>query len=236
MLRAELQQAYSEQQMMMARFEKRNVDQHTRLIQIMQQSNQIALMLYSQNADFTFDMAYACQAATEQYHTLKSYHAPYDKIIERLNSEIERYDALIKTLQNLPPRMMSDSDFAHIPDSIRQRMPKMMLDTAGKHLYILDKQGLEDREACVKYATALRDNFIKMLENVEMDQEHYERVSKRVEKLNAYAMSKYENIQKNIFVNGGDNYFKTLKRLKMFYLVAKKDVDDKYKPFSRASE
>ena len=235
-LRAELQQAYSEQQMMMARFEKRNVDQHTRLIQIMQQSNQIALMLYSQNADFTFDMAYACQAATEQYHTLKSYHAPYDKIIERLNSEIERYDALIKTLQNLPPRMMSDSDFAHIPDSIRQRMPKMMLDTAGKHLYILDKQGLEDREACVKYATALRDNFIKMLENVEMDQEHYERVSKRVEKLNAYAMSKYENIQKNIFVNGGDNYFKTLKRLKMFYLVAKKDVDDKYKPFSRASE
>ena len=75
-LRSELQQAYNEQQMMMARFEKRNMDQHTRLIQIMQQSNQIALMLYSQNADFTFDMTYACQAATEQYHKLKSYHAP----------------------------------------------------------------------------------------------------------------------------------------------------------------
>ena len=65
-LRAELQQAYNEQQMMMARFEKRNTDQHTNLIRMMQQSNQIALMLYSQNADFTFDMAYACQAATEQ--------------------------------------------------------------------------------------------------------------------------------------------------------------------------
>ena len=64
-LRAELQQAYNEQQMMMARFEKRNTDQHTNLIRMMQQSNQIALMLYSQNADFTFDMAYACQAATE---------------------------------------------------------------------------------------------------------------------------------------------------------------------------
>ena len=45
-LRSELQQAYNEQQMMMARFEKRNMDQHTRLLQIMQQSNQIALMLY----------------------------------------------------------------------------------------------------------------------------------------------------------------------------------------------
>ena len=235
-LRAELQQAYSEQQMMMARFEKRNMDQHTRLIQIMQQSNQIALMLYSQNADFTFDMTYACQAATEQYHKLKSYHAPYNKIIERLNSEIERYDALIKTLQNLPPRMMSDSDLMQIPDSIRQRFAKMTLDTTGKNLYILDDQALKDREACVKYATALRDNYKIMLENVELDKEHYERVSKRVEKLNAYAQSKYESIQKSIFVNGGENYFQTLRRFKMHYSIAKKDVDDKYKPFSRASE
>ena len=235
-LRAELQQAYSEQQMMMARFEKRNVDQHTRLIQIMQQSNQIALMLYSQNADFTFDMTYACQAATEQYHKMKSYHAPYNKIIERLNSEIERYDALIKTLQNLPPRMMSDSDLMQIPDSIRERFSKMALDTTGKNLYILDDQALEDREACVKYATALRDNYKKMLENVELDKEHYEKVSKRVEKLNAYALSKYENIQKNIFVNGSGNYFQTIKRFRMYYSLAKKDVDDKYKPFSRASE
>ena len=235
-LRSELQQAYNEQQMMMARFEKRNMDQHTRLIQIMQQSNQIALMLYSQNADFTFDMTYACQAATEQYHKLKSYHAPYNKIIERLNAEIERYDALIQTLKRLPPRIMSDSDFVQIPDSIRQRLPKMMLDTAGKNLYILDKQGLEDRAACVEYATALRDNYKKMLENVEMDQEHYERVTKRVEKLNAYALSKYEHIQKNIFVNGGENYFQTIKRFRMHYLIAKKDVDDKYKPFKRNSE
>ncbi|MBR4913575.1 MAG: mechanosensitive ion channel family protein [Bacteroidales bacterium] len=235
-LRSELQQAYNEQQMMMARFEKRNMDQHTRLIQIMQQSNQIALMLYSQNADFTFDMTYACQAATEQYHKLKSYHAPYNKIIERLNAEIERYDALIQTLKRLPPRMMSDSDFVQIPDSIRQRLPKMMLDTTGKNLYILDKQGLEDRAACVEYATALRDNYKKMLENVEMDQEHYERVTKRVEKLNAYALSKYEHIQKNIFVNGGENYFQTIKRFRMHYLIAKKDVDDKYKPFKRNSE
>ena len=221
-LRSELQQAYNEQQMMMARFEKRNMDQHTRLIQIMH--------------DFTFDMTYACQAATEQYHKLKSYHAPYNKIIERLNAEIERYDALIQTLKRLPPRMMSDSDFVQIPDSIRQRLPKMMLDTTGKNLYILDKQGLEDRAACVEYATALRDNYKKMLENVEMDQEHYERVTKRVEKLNAYALSKYEHIQKNIFVNGGENYFQTIKRFRMHYLIAKKDVDDKYKPFKRNSE
>ncbi|MBO7630028.1 MAG: mechanosensitive ion channel, partial [Bacteroidales bacterium] len=40
----------------------------------------------------------------------------------------------------------------------------------------------------------------------------------------------------NIFVNGGNNYFHTLKRFKRYLAVAKKDVDDKYKPFQQESE
>ncbi len=234
-LRAELTQAYNEQKAMMARFESRNVEQHSRLVRMMQNSNQIALMLYSQNADFTLDMAYACQAATEQYRNLKLYHAPYDKMKERINNEIERYDALIKTLQNLPPRMLPNGELGGLPDSIRAALPKVMLDTATKNLYILDKQALEDREKCVEYATALRDNYKKMLENVELDQEHYEKVTERMGKLNAYALSKYEAIQKNIFVNG-NNYFQTLKRFRWHAALAKKDANDRYKAFSQKSE
>lgn len=184
-LRGELELAYNEQQAIMARFEKRNVEQHKRLIGMLQKSNQIALMLYSQNTDFTFDMAYACQAATEQYRTLRLYHAPYDKMIERINSEIERYDALIITLKRLPPRVMPDSLVLQMADSMRAMLPKVVLDTAAKNLYILDEQGIADREACLEYATALRDNYVKMLESVELDKEHYQKVTERVEKLNA---------------------------------------------------
>ena len=235
-LRAELAQAYNEQQAIMARFEKRNVEQHSRLVHLMQSSNQIALMLFSQNSDFTLDMAYACQAATEQYRKLKTYHAPYDKMKERINSEIERYDALIKTLENLPPRVLPNGELGGLPDSVREMLPKVVLDTATKNLYILDKQGLEDREACLDYAIALRDNFIRMLENVELDQEYYERVTERMGKLNAFAMSRYEQIQNNIFKNGGGNYFQTIKRLRLYYMLAKKDLGDRYKPFERKSE
>ena len=87
-LRAELEQAYNEQQSIMAMFEKRNVEQHANLVRMMQNSNQIALMLYSQNSDFTFDMTYACQAAIAQYQQLKERRMPYNKIKERLMSEI----------------------------------------------------------------------------------------------------------------------------------------------------
>ena len=235
-LRAELERSYNEQQQLMARFDKRNMEQHASLIEMMQKSNQIALMLYSQNSDFTFDMAYACQEATEQYRTLKNRHLPYNKMIERIQSEIERYDALILALQNLPPRLLPNGEIAKMPDSIRMKMPKMVLDTSKLAPYILDKQALDDRAACVEYATALRDNYKTMLESIERDKEHYERVTKRVEKLNAYALSRYDKIQKNIFVNGSGNYFTTLKRFRWNYLIAKKDVDDKYKPLKRNSE
>ncbi len=235
-LRAELEQSYNEQQALMEMYKKRYVDQHTALVRMMQQSNQIALMLYSQSADFTFDMAYACQAATEQYRSMKERHMPYNKMIERLQAEIERYDALIQTLLNLPPRLLPNGELATAPDSIKALLPKVVFDTAHKSLYILDEQGLADREACLDYASALRDNYVTMLENLERDQEHYEMVTRRVEKLNAYALAKYDHIQKNIFVNGGNNYFQTLKRFKRYLAVAKKDVDDKYKPFQRESE
>lgn len=235
-LRAELAQTYNEQKTLMAMFEKRNVDQHANLIRMMQNSNQIALMLYSQNSDFTFDMAYACQAATEQYRQLRMRHMPYNKMIERLKTEIERYDALILTLENLPPRMLPNGELTMAPDSLQKLLPKMVLDTSKNLLYVLDGKGLEDREACVDFATAIRDNYLALLEKVELDREHYNKVTKRVEKLNAYAMSRYEKIQNNIFVNGGNNYFQTIKRFRMNYMIAKKDVDDRYKPFKTASE
>ena len=235
-LRAELEQSYNEQQAMMEMYKKRYIDQHTALVLMMQQSNQIALMLYSQNADFTFDMAYACQAATEQYRSMKERHMPYNKMIERLQTDIERYDALIQTLLNLPPRLLPNGELAKAPDSLKAMLPKMVFDTAHKSLYILDEQGMADREACLNFATALRDNYMTMLENLERDKEHYEMVARRVEKLNAYALAKYDHIQKTICVNGGNNYFQTLKRFKRYLAVAKKDVDDKYKPFQQESE
>lgn len=235
-LRAELEQAYNKQQNIMAVFEKRNVDQHTELIRMMQNSNQIALMLYSQSSDFTFDMAYACQAATEQYRQLKSHHMPYNKMKARLLSEIDRYDALIAVLENLPPKLLPNGELSAAPDSLQSLLPKRVLDTASNLLYFLDEQGLKDREACIEYATALRDNYVLLLEKVESDQEYYELVANRVEKLNEYALSRYENLQKNIFVNGGENYFQTLKRFRMSYLMAKKDIGDRYKAFSIVSE
>ena len=86
-----------------------------------------------------------------------------------------------------------------------------------------------------RYKTIYFSN-VQMLEEIIKDEEHYAFVSKRMKELNDYAMSRYEKIQQSIFVNGGYNYFETIKRFRMYYLLAKKDVDDKYRPLEEQSE
>ena len=103
-LLAELQAEHAKQQTMKQMYESQSATQHETLIQNMQKCEQIGLMLYSQKSDYTFDMAYACQEATKLHTQLMaSNRMPFDKIKKRIEQEIERYDALILSLKQLPP-------------------------------------------------------------------------------------------------------------------------------------
>ena len=112
-LKAELQTKYEQQQTFMAMYEQQGTQQHQQLVSYMHQCEQIGLMLYSQTTDNTFDMAYACQQATNLFHDLHNRDSKmhqYEKIIARVKQEIERYDALIQSLKSMPPVSLSDAD------------------------------------------------------------------------------------------------------------------------------
>ena len=47
------------------------------LTQTMKQSNQNALMLYSQKQEYLFDLTYACHQATEQYQQFQRQQLPF---------------------------------------------------------------------------------------------------------------------------------------------------------------
>ena len=112
-LKAELQDHYERQQLFISMYEQRGARQHQMLVNYMQQCEQISLMLYSQSSENTFDMAYACQQATNLAQDLKKRNSrmhQYDKIIAQMQSEIERYDALIQSLKSMPPVSAKDAD------------------------------------------------------------------------------------------------------------------------------
>ncbi len=103
-LKAELEKTYTEETEMMARYDSINVQQHREALITIQESEKIALMLYSQKQDYIFDMAYACHEATMQYHNFKKKRMPFDISIKKLDNEIKRYTLLIESLESISPR------------------------------------------------------------------------------------------------------------------------------------
>ena len=106
-LRNELTKHYNE----MSRQQAENVDQSREIWQnltkTMRQSNQNALMLYSQNQEYLFDLTYACHEATEQYQRFMKQQLPFREFISKTNGDIARYDSLIQSLQAMPVTMLS---------------------------------------------------------------------------------------------------------------------------------
>ncbi len=229
-LRAELETSFGEQRQNMARYAAYNQVQHKEMITLMQRSDQIALMLYSQKQDFTFDMTYACHEATEMYREFSKRRMPYDRIMMRMDAEIQRYQYLMETLVNIPPSLRKiDSNDPKAPKG--KKVPQYVATKSGKKMqlpFMLDEAGQADRKACLAYATALCRNLVNMRASVEKDNDHYKRMAQKLKKVNDYALQRYNDIQHNIFVNGDQNYLEVLTTMPMSYHNAKADVNEKY--------
>lgn len=225
-LRAELETAFYEHRNSMARYKMYTEQQHKQMVALMQRSDQVALMLYSQKQDFTFDMTYACHEATEMYREFNKRSMPYNNIMKRMDAELTRYKYLIETLSMIPPSMKRMGQAKQ-----GQQPPKYIMDKNGKQRklpFMLDGQGLHDRKACLDYATALARNLQNMRNNVEKDEQHYQRMSAKLKKMNDYAIQRYNDIQHTIFVNGDQSYLEIVKNMPMQYRSAKADVNEKY--------
>ena len=77
------------------------------LKETIKQSNQNALMLYSQKPDYVFDLTYACHEATEQYQDFQRQQLPFRTFLEESDIEIAKYDSLINSLKSMRPDLLN---------------------------------------------------------------------------------------------------------------------------------
>ena len=106
-LRSELTTRYTELSAGSQQRKERNKAIIDGLIQTMRQANQNALMLYSQQQEYVFDLTYACHQATEQYQLFHRQQLPFRQFIDKTDGEVAKYDSLVQSLQHLPPTMLS---------------------------------------------------------------------------------------------------------------------------------
>ena len=252
-LKLELERNYIQQKEMMMQYEHSSAEQHAALISYMKQSEQVSLILYSQKVNFTFDVAYACQEATNLYRQLHENTLPFDKIKASLLSEVARYDSLIISLKALPPAIKETDKYVLtaedsitlniITDSTKLKpvpasaeIPKQNGEQEKSGLFILSEEEQQYRDECLKYAESIKEIIQKLLDSLEGDSYYYSVVTKKVEKMYNYAQERYKELQLGMFSNSGQNYFQILGNISHYWSYIKQDFSDKYMPLSESKE
>lgn len=87
-LRTELTNYHAELERQSGYMKSQQAAIRDKLFSIMGQSNQNALMLYSQKPEYVFDMAYACHEATEQYDDFKKTCNLFDFSLKRTRQKL----------------------------------------------------------------------------------------------------------------------------------------------------
>ena len=247
-LRYELRSAYRAMEERTSRMMGRGNRQHAQLVQMMQRSNELSLMLYSQKQDYTFDMTYALNEVSRQYEEFSSRKLPFDDIITRLDIDIDRYDRLIHTLKRLPPAQLmayrdSTGELVYLErdawrnrrDSLRrirgESAMRRAMDTTGRtRPFMLDSLGQQDRDSCLFYAENLLRASIMQKERLVRDSTHYAETAALLKSTYDYAQQRYKTVQNKIFIDGQTAYGTLLRSFPRYWQQAVTDAKDKYSP------
>ena len=256
-LKFELKSEYDKLTAREERLNSRNDGRRRQMITLMKKCNELSLMLYSQNQDFTFDHSYALGEVTKQYESFSKTRLPFDDMVAKLDLEIDRHERLIESLRRLPPAL---EEIEEVPDSIvreiggpsfqTRRMPRRpsaaqmpQMDSARRaefekerRTFVLDSLGQADRDSCIYYALSMLKMYKAQREKVVRDSEHYTAMNERLKSSYDYAQNKYRLIQKRIFVEGQDDYFTVLKGFGAYSRRAWQDAVQKYSTTGEKSE
>ena len=237
-LRYELKQEYDRMSSTGNEMKALDETQHQQMVEMIKKCNELSLMLYSQNSDYTFDMTYALKEVSHEYELFNSGKLPYDSILAEIDGEIDRYSRLLESLKRLP----APGDVPPpLPDSLRtdslQRRPVPpqvgevidSLDTVSrKQAFLLDDESKDDRDACIFYAEALLSLYEEGKEMILSDSQHYEGAEARLKESYDYAQERYRAIQKSMFTRGQEHYFEILRHPAKYIKQALHEVRTKY--------
>ena len=95
---------------------------------------------------------------------------------------------------------------------------------------LLDDQAKIDRNVCMTLATNIRNSLDENRATLQDYIRYYDMTQQRLSRLNDYAQERYNEIQTNIFKNGGDSYFTIIKEWGRYWKTMSRTVHKKYQP------
>ena len=234
-LLSELKEDYGNVVLRSERSAQRINSQHKNLVHLVEQSNELSLMLYSQPQNHTFDLTYALHQVTEQYEKFDSNRLPFDEIIQNMSIELDRYSKLAQTLRNMPPVKINPSlvpQVNGVMDTINVRIDTLLHlpSFALKEGFQMDSTTAAVRDSCLFYAESMVDHYLETIHQIEVDSEDYAATDKLLKEAYDYAQDRYHVVQRKVFLQGQRNYFVILKGFGRNLSRAWADLQAKYSP------
>ena len=240
---SELQAAYIQRSEAQQRFNDDYGWQHKRMVDVIKKSNELSLLLYTQELEMTFDLAYALKKVTAEYNEFGNARLPYDRIVDDLNTEIERYARLVEALRRLPPMMKeieilpdsllyhNDSLDVHLSDSIsslEREVIRIAFKDSLSAPFVLDSIGETLRDSCIFYAS----EFLKMnasnRDTVIADSTHYQEAYWRLKENYDYATLRYDELESYIFIEGQTPFLDIMANPRHYWKKVKADLYAQY--------
>ncbi len=227
-------------------FNKEYESQHQRMIDVITRTNELSILLYSQEQKRTFDMAYALKKVTTSYHDFNEGMRPYDQVINDFNFEVERYARLIEALRRLPPEMkeieveivpdsllwhneeLSDSNLLETESSLEREIIQIAIKDSAAAPFVLDEAGEEYRTSCILYASELLKMYAENREAVVADSSHYREAFIRTKEAYDYAEAQYTVLDKYVFFAGQTPYWEIFSNFKSYWKKMKKEMRNEY--------
>ena len=241
----EMQLGYQQRTEAQQRFVEDYEGQHLKLMDIITKSNERSILLYTQEQNMTFDLAYALEKVTSDYKNYSKDIRPYEHIVHSLDIEIDRYARLIEALRRLPP-MMTEIEIEILPDSLLYHNDSLDLyfsnatsvlekeviriavrDTLSSPI-ILDAEGEIYRDSCIRYASNLLKMYADNRAMVKADSTHYQEAYLRMKETYDYAQSQYQELEDYVFIDGQTPFLDIMANPQYYWSVVMSDLRGQY--------
>ena len=216
-LRTELSREYNSRETRGRMMERMDSLQHHKLVDAIKKCNELSLMLYSQNQEYTFDMTYALEEVTREYQDFQRSRMPFDEMQEHLDTEIDKFTRLLASLEQLPVHDSSPAEPSDSLDAIVMQYP-----------FYLDENALEDRDSCIFYVKGILEMYQDTKQRIINDNKYYEEAAERLKESYDYAQERYSLLQKKMFTRNRNNFFQTLASFGFSWRTAVQDASRKY--------
>ena len=204
--------------------------QHKKLIELIEHCNELSIMLYSQQQDFTFDLTYALEEVTNQYVHFNATRLPYEDIVNRMEIEVDRFEKMVLTLKNLPPSIDEGGSDGAYQDKTAVLVDSLLTDEGGasENPYVLDSLGRVERDSCLFYAQKILDMYWDTLIRIDEDNAHYAQADQHLKDAYDYAQERYRHVQKKIFIDGQTPYVRILRMFRFYWKRSIAECVEKY--------